>query len=204
MNDLFKKLNVLVKSTLRDALEPDARRNPLPGVKLGKGIDYEVKQLRERINDALSFEDQLRARVQLLQAEIAKWDQQADDSVTAGNDAHARYAIEQLQRAQQRLAIAESDLREHQLVTQELIMRVNTLDAAVADARRSEKEAQTNSEQHSEAPAGTVLSDKLREVREQISRETESLQVDTPQPPVDDEAVEDDLARRRQRLSRPE
>jgi hypothetical protein len=208
MNDLFKKLNVLVKATLRDALEPDSRRNPLTPVRLGKGIDHEVEQLRQRINEALSFEDQLQGRVQSLQVEAAKWDQQADEFLGAGNDAQARYAIEQMQRAEQRLAIAKSDLREHQLVTQELIVRVNTLDAAVADARRSEKETPANAEPLSEPPTGNVLSDALRDVREKITREGEPVQANAVQaplePPANDEAIEDDLARRRQRLSKPE
>jgi len=205
MNDLLKKLNVLVKSTLHDALGEDSEHKPLPRIKLGKGIDHEVDQLRERINEALSFEEQLQSRVQTLQAEVDKWDKEADDAVKTGIDAHARYAVGQMQRAQQRITIAQSDLHEHQLVTQELIMRVNTLDAAVADARRSENESAAQTEP---ASSGTNLSDALRDVREKISRTTSSIQNTVPQmpaePPVEDKIVEDDLARRRQRLSKPE
>jgi phage shock protein A len=206
MNDLLKKLNVLVKSTLHDALSGDSQSEPLTPLKLGKDIDREVEQLRKRINDAVAFEDQLQARVQALQAEVEKWDKAADESVSSGNDAQARYAVEQMQRAEQRLTIAQSDLREHQLVTQELITRVNTLDAAVADAHRSEKAQEQ--QQVEEAPSGSILSDKLREVRDKINAVGEPAPPDNLQAPVEsasnENAVDDDLARRRKRLSKPE
>jgi phage shock protein A len=206
MNDLLKKLNVLVKSTLHDALSSESPQEPLTPLKLGKDIDREVEQLRKRINEALTFEDQLQDRVRALQAEVEKWDKEADESVSSGNDTQARYAVEQMQRAEQRLTIAQSDLREHQLVTQELIMRVNTLDAAVADAHRSEK---AQEQEPAEAvPFGSTLSDKLREVHDKINARgepepTANLQA-PPESSPDANAVDDDLARRRKRLSKPE
>ncbi len=175
---------------------------------MGKNLDGDVKQLRQRINDALTFEDQLQARVQSIKAEIEKWDRQADEAVAGSSDAQARYAIEQMQLAQQRLAIAEADLREHQLVTQELITRVNTLDAAVADAHRAEDQAPDEQEQVASTSATSNLTDALRDVREKITRAVdappESPQTLVEQPPADDQSVEDDLAKRLRRLSKPE
>src|SRR5215213_8718878 len=136
MSDLFKKLNILVKSSLNDLIgDPGStRRRPLTPAHLGKDIDREIAALRQRINEALDYEDGLKQRVQQLQDEVTRLDQQADGAVASGNDDNARYLVEQMQRAQQRLTMAEADLRDHRLVTQELITRVNTLDAAVADA----------------------------------------------------------------------
>ncbi len=226
MNDFFKKLNVLVKTTISDALgeAPAEIRRRLTNVRLGDDLDREVAILRGRINDALDFEDGLQKRLQAAQAEVERWNQEADQAVAAEDDVAARYAINQVQVAQQRLALAESDLHDHQQVTQELIMRVNTLESAVADARRAKEQAQTEQET-SPAPAETtstaapssqpVLSDVLKDIREKITQMGDALAAksEITQPPTpeskteaeasDDQQVEDDLAARRQRLSKP-
>lgn len=224
MDDFFKKLNVLVKTTISDVLgeAPAEIRRRLTNVRFGDDLDREVAILRGRINDALDFEDGLQKRVQAAQAEVERWNQEADQAVAAEDDVAARYAINQVQVAQQRLALAESDLRDHQRVTQELIMRVNTLESAVADAKRAEADKQAQVEQESApapsettstaAPSGqTVLSDVLRDIREKVTQmgETLSAKSEINQPPnpepeaPDDDQIEDDLAARRQRLSKP-
>jgi phage shock protein A len=218
MADLFKKLNTLVKATINDTLGGDSGRQPMNPVKLGKDIDREIAALRGRINDALDYETNLKAKAQSLQDEAAKLDQQADDLIAQGKEDQARYVLEQRLRAQQRAAMAESDLREHRLVTQELIERVNTLEAAVADARRSQS-AQADDDRS----PGKALSDVLREAREKIAAmsdlvsakqdmaeanmKTESAAAEEASAPTSGAAssqqVEDDLARRRERLSKP-
>jgi phage shock protein A len=213
MNDLFKKLNTLVKASLNDVLgddRPAGERRRLAPERLGKDIDREVAMLRQKINDALQFEDELVGRVNTLQAEVARWDEQADQAVASGDEAGARYAIDQMNRAQQRQSMAESDLREHRLVTQELISRVNTLDAAVADARRSQPEDQPDARESSEsAQPVNLLSDVLRDAREKISQMGDLVSAKealnnppAPEAQPDQQAVEDDLEARRQRLSK--
>jgi phage shock protein A len=213
MNDLFKKLNTLVKASLNDVLGDDratGERRRLAPERLGKDIDREVAMLRQKINDALKFEDELIARVSTLQAEVAQWDEQADKAVASGDEAGARYAIDQMNRARQRQTMAESDLREHRLVTQELISRVNTLDAAVADARRAQTGDQPDARESSEGVQPVnLLSDVLRDAREKISQmgDLVSAKEAVLNPPAaetqpDQQAVEDDLEARRQRLSK--
>lgn len=216
MADFFKKLNVLVKASVNDLLGEDraiggARRKPLTPDKLGKDVDREIASLRQRINEALDYEDQLQTRVRTLQAEVAKLDQQADDAVARGDDEMARYDVEQMQRAQQHLAMAEADLRDHQAVTQELILRVNELDAAVADARRakSQDENPENAEPPADRSTGEALSDVLREMREKINEmgdiikaKDEVQQGSPPAKTVDEQTVDDDLDQRRDRLSK--
>jgi phage shock protein A len=220
MNDLLKKLNVLVKAGISDVLGEirtgELPRKALSSFQLGSDIDREVNMLRGRINEALAYEDELQKRAASLQAEVEDWDAKADAAVAAGKDADGRYAIDQMHRAQQRTAMAEADLRDHQQVTQELILRVNTLEAAVADARRAEAE---KAEQHTEtvspdqqgqAPRVPVLSDVLRDMRERINqmgdliaaKDEASAATSTETTPVDDQIVEDDLEARRQRLSK--
>jgi len=217
MNDLLKKLNVLVKAGINDVLgeirSGELPRKALSSFQLGGDIDREVTMLRGRINEALAYEDALQNRVESLQAEVADWDAKADGAVAAGKDADGRYAIDQMHRAQQRTAIAEADLRDHQQVTQELISRVNMLEAAVADARRAEAEKQAEAlppDQTEGAPRGQVLSDVLRDVRERMNqmgdliaaKDEVSADSTFETAPVDDQIVEDDLEARRQRLSK--
>ena len=194
MSDLFKKLNTLVQANLNQLL---ARRGRLQPAELGKDVDQEVKTLRQRINDAFDYEDKLGARVQQLSQEVARWDEQADAAVLREDDAAARHAIDMMQRAQQRLAMAESDLNEHRLVTEELVRRVNELEAVIAEARRSEPEDQTA------APEGT-LSDLLRDAREKITGIAQpSALEEEEEDERDDRAIDDDLSQRRRRLSKP-
>ncbi len=217
MADFFKKLNVLVKASVNDLLGDEraiggARHKPLTPDKLGKDVDREIESLRQRINEALDYEDQLQARVQTLQAEVGKWDEQADSAVARNDSEMARYDIEQMQRAQQHLAMAEADLHDHQRVTQELILRVNELDAAVADARRAKSSPEET--QENEAPAerstGAVLADVLREMREKINEMGDLIAAkDEVQQPsshaaddIDEQTVDDDLTQRRDRLSK--
>jgi phage shock protein A len=232
MNDLLKKLNVLVKAGINDVLgevrSGELPRKALSVFQLGSDIDREVNMLRGRINDALAYEDELQARLTSLQNEVNDWDSKADAAVAAGDDTNGRYSIDQMHRAQQRLAIAEADLRDHQQVTQELISRVNMLESAVADARRAEAEKQAQadtakqaevvedvppeqSQQSDPTPRGQVLSDVLKDVRERVNQMSDLIAAKdevqqstvTPESPVEDSVVDDDLEARRQRLSKP-
>ncbi len=220
MSDFFKKLNVLVKASLNDLLGDDvtgARRRQLTPEKLGKNIQREVVSLRERINEALDYEDTLAGQVEALQREVEVHDQQADDAVAQGREEAARYSIHQMQLAQQRLAMAESDLREHRIVTQELILRVNELEAAVADAQRAQAESEENEAgkagESVERGTSKLASDVLREMREKIQGMNDLIQAeaevttsaevsDEVEAAVKDDSVDDDLSQRRNRLSK--
>lgn len=210
MNDLFRKLNVLVRASVNELIGDEGPRKPLihPD-KLGQDADRQIKALRQAINEALDHEERLQTRVNDLQAEVENWDRQADDAVAQDDDVQARYAITQVQLAQQRLALAESDLRDHQMVTQELIQRVNQLEAAVADARQSAPEQAPQADTSAIDRVSGVLHDmqsRITELGEMISAKdaattsqaTEGEQDDS----IADEVVDDDLARRRDRLSK--
>ena len=194
MTELLKKLNIL----LRSSLAPTERRDSAP-TPLSRHAEQDVNRLRQTINQALTYEDELKARLNTIDAEVARWDAEADRAVSVNDDVNARYAVEQMQRAQMRQTIAASDLRDHQLVTQELIQRVNMLDAAVADARRAE-----STETPAPAPS---LNDVLRDARDTISTLGNTIAAKdaappTPDVPVDTQTVDDDLETRRRRLSK--
>jgi phage shock protein A len=213
MSDFFKKLNVLVKASLNDLLDSDPGTSDrgLRPDKLGKNIDAEVKALRQRVNDALDYEDQLVQRVQSLQQEAETLDGNADQALEQGREDEARQILLRLQATRQRLSMAEADLQDHRSVTRELIVRVNELDAAVADARQREtREGADAAPEDAMQRAGQVVSDVLQQMRERIA-ELSSLTgvpdtvTDEEKPEsqaADEQAVADDLARRLERLSK--
>ncbi|HEX2623323.1 MAG TPA: hypothetical protein VHL11_24350 [Phototrophicaceae bacterium] len=135
MNDLLKKLNTLVSAKLND-ITPN-----LPRFERTPDMDRQVNELRQRINEALEHEDQLQATAQALRAEVARLDALADEALAQGQEAEARHLLEQMKRAEQRLSFAESDLKLHQRSAEELIQRVNMLEATVADVKHARQEA---------------------------------------------------------------
>lgn len=208
MNDFFRKLNVLVKASLNDLLdtEGEPRRRTSAGVS-GRDMERDVQMLRQRVDEALRYEDDLAARVQALQAEVERLDREADEALNRGQELEARQLVQQLQRSQQRLAMLEADLREHRLVTQELIVRVSELESVVTEAQRSQPPAADSAEDALER-AGQKMADVLQEMRERITEMSQMVgpaNAEAPAeeaPPPDDEQVDDDLARRRNRLSK--
>ncbi len=198
MNDLFKKLNVLVKARLNDIVSGEEQPDR-PGARLDKHVDADVSALRARINDAVQYEDEIKAQIRQFEDEAARWDKQADAAVTRGDDAAARYAVEQMRRAEQRATMMQSDLSEHQRVTQDLIQRVNTLDATVGDIRHAQPD------EAAESARIPDLGNVLRETRDRISSLADmaaAQQALDPPPEEETAAVDDDLERRRQRLSK--
>jgi phage shock protein A len=206
MSDFFKKLNVLMKANLRDLLGDERTApSPLTPDRLGKDVDREIASLRQRINEAVNYEEELQQRVASLHTQVSTLDQQADDALSQGSDDTARLKIEEMQRAQQRLTMTEADLRDHQAVTQELILRVNQLEAAVADARRSKAESAPEQVAPVQPSPVQAVSDVLRDMREKINQMNDLLQSNDEvqtQDVVDDTAVDDDLVARRDRLSK--
>lgn len=217
MTDFFKKLNVLVRASVNDLLadvrSPENLRRVIQNTQIGKNAEGDVRILRERINAALDYEEELRRQVQSLQNEITALDAQADAAVERGDEATARHFLAKIQRAQQRLTMAEVDLRDHQEVAQELIARVNELEAVLADSQYAHK-----GDEPAEAPnteqvlnTGERVSQVLGEMREKIAQMGDMLSAQAEIAPPDSveseveaalekDQIEDDLARRRDRL----
>lgn len=195
MADLLKKLGVLLQSRLNEVIPeqinpatPERRR--VSPERLGKNIDREIESLRNSVNDAVEYETKLNAQVKSAEDEIARLNAQADAAVARGDDAAARFALEQLQRAQQRLDMANADLSAHQLVTEDLIRRVNLLDAVVADAR-------------SNAQAAEAAKKTAAPPDEAATSQPAARMADVPPKDAKPLSDDDDLAQRRQRLSKP-
>lgn len=203
MADLFKKLNVLIKATLNDMVT-DLADSALPRretgaadaprstqrPRLGADIDRELAALRQRVNEAIAYENRLQAREQALAEQAAVLDAAVNDALNTGREDAAQQQQTELLRARRGLQQAQADLHEHQRVTQELIERVNLLDTYVAEAKRRQQEQIDALDTPS--PSRPPLADALRSVRESTSDAASST---APR--------SDDLDQRRQRLSRP-
>jgi phage shock protein A len=199
MPGLINKLNVLVKSSLNSVLGDESPDTPLskktlPLARLGKNIDQEIAALRQQINQALDDEDRMESEIDTLQNQMAGWDEQADLALQQGDEANSRYAIRQMQLQQQRAAMLVADLAQHRRSTSELIQRVNELEALVAQARYQAQTAPAEDDDES-------LSARLRRARQDASDPVPAAATPAAPPAVNEKAVEDDLARRRARLS---
>lgn len=203
MSDIFSKLNVLLRAGMRDLVGDDplnlsSIRNALQPGQIGKDFEHEVAALRKKINEALDYEDMLTKRVQDLQTEADNLNEQADRAVAVGENDRARDLLAQHQRAAQRLAMAESDLKEHRFVTQELIQRVNQLESVVAEAAAApESPAEPAAENEHN------LASVLRQVREQVVQEPAQAASSAGEKTADKAGTEADLEQRRRRLSKP-
>jgi predicted nucleic acid-binding Zn-ribbon protein len=198
MTGFFDKLNTLIRSRMNDLTSPSRSSSSSSPT----GPDPRtVETLRERINEAIARENELRERVAGYEDEIARLDAQADEAVQAGNDAQARHLVAQMQRAQQRLTMAQTDLNTHQRVAEELILEVNQLEAALADQQRADTDDTTSPTTRFDAVMKKTqetissLGDKISTQRDRLDAE---INEDTT--PEDDSRVEDDLEARRNRL----
>jgi len=190
MAKLRDKLNVLVQSGLRGALPGERPKRQKSG-----DVEKQVAALRAAIDRALDAEDRLTGEIAALDAQIQTWDQQADAALQRGDDAAARHAVHQMQLAQQQKGLRGADLDQHRYETSDLIRRVNTLEALVAESQQ----ARTSNAPGGDPPRTEQRSARLAgEVPAQAAPAQAALATDDS---VSAQAVEDDLARRRARLS---
>jgi phage shock protein A len=194
--NLTDKLNTLIRSRVQgaiDDLNPRRRDQPL---KPDKNVERDVAAMRQRINQALDDEDQMTAEINALQGQVEDWDQQADRALTQGDEAAARHAVRQMQLVEQRQAMLEADLAQHRFATSELISRVNELEALAAEARQPSKAAAAPED----AAEDESLAARLSQARPKAAPRPLAAKPDAPIL-VDEQKIEDDLARRRARLS---
>lgn len=150
MYDLLKKLNTLVSAQVNDLA------SRLPNIERKPDLDRQVAELRQRVAAALEHEDRLRAQVNALQQEIAGLDARIDAAIQVGHETTARGLLDETQRLQKRLALAESDLRQHQNAAADLIIRVNELESAVGDLKASNAAPPAPRGVPADAPKGAV------------------------------------------------
>lgn len=175
MYDLLKKLNTLVSAQVNDLASDLASR--LPNVERKPDLERQVAELRQRVAAALEHEDRLRAQVNALQQEIAGLDSRIDAAIQAGHEASARTLLEEVQRLQKRLGLAEADLRQHQTAAADLIIRVNELESAVGDLKSDRKPASV------EAPRVATAKGSVTDYMPPVAQEASAASPQTPAVP---------------------
>jgi tRNA/tmRNA/rRNA uracil-C5-methylase (TrmA/RlmC/RlmD family) len=96
-----------------------------------------VQAIRERLDEAMRYEDQLQAKIDKLMQSVIRLDEQVDAMVQANDVVGARRMQVQLNMKQQQLAIAESELRDHRTLSQHLMQEMTTLEMALDSQKRA-------------------------------------------------------------------
>lgn len=204
MSSLLNKISTLLRARIEEFLEEELRfssspdqRELLSASRLGKDVDREIEALRRRIDEAITHEEKLQEEIDALRQEATDWDLRADNALLTHDEAAARHAVLQMQRAEQLAALKEADLARHRRSTAEFIERVNMLEGLVAEARKHQKEPAT-------VPPSATLDAVLQTTRQEVERLEEAERSPAPveQPSQDTAPIEDDLAARRARLAR--
>ena len=135
MSSLFDKINTLVNAQVNE-LMGRYPRSPLSRIKLNaddaeKNPRRSAQALRERLEEAMDYEEVLQQKIDVLMQEALHLDQQIDTLVSSGDDIRARHVQGQLNMKQQQLTIAEAELRDHRLLSRHLMQELRSLEAAL-------------------------------------------------------------------------
>ncbi len=140
MAGLFDKISILVNAQVNDLLGKNPR-SPLARYRLNadeseKNPRRTALTLRQRLDEAVDYEDELQAKVDAIMQDALALDGQVDEMLRSGDEFGARRLQGQLNMKQQQLTIAESELHDHRLVTQHLMREMAALDSALDSRER--------------------------------------------------------------------
>ena len=135
MDSLFDKLSTLVNAQLNEYLGRNPK-SPLSRIRLdAEEVENNprrtVKSIRDRLEEAMSYEDEIQAKIDKLTQEAIQLDEQVDAMIKANDEFGSRRVQGQLNMKQQQLSIAESELRDHRTLTQHLMQEMTTLEMAL-------------------------------------------------------------------------
>jgi uncharacterized membrane-anchored protein YhcB (DUF1043 family) len=103
-----------------------------------QAVDAQIRTLRQHIDTALDAEDGMRQKIEVGQTQADQLDQQVDAALLDGDESTARVLAQRLQQQRQRLNSQQADLEAHRRVTADLIEQVNQLEAQISGARASQ------------------------------------------------------------------
>lgn len=176
MNDLIKKLNLLMSARLRSglALRPNHRsRNS------DSRLDDNLATLRAHLNDAIAYEATIQSQIDRLEADIVAIDAQADAAVVHGDDSAARRAIAQIKSKQAQIAQTQRDLREHQDAVALLTAQINAFERAAVDHMSPDAAPTTpgitipplaDTPSRADTPSGGLIDEDLEQRRRRLSK----------------------------------
>lgn len=184
-DNFFGKLNTLVQAHINSIIDPidektsKSRKKALARQDIRGGLQKDVQLLRQRIDEALTYEGELQSKADNLYAEISDLDEKADIAVNDGRESDARIALGRMQQAKRELEMIEADLQEHRTITQELISQVNMLDSTIQAAEQAQdddedisipvKNKSTSSNQPSVEEIGSQIVQQLDNTRQNLS-----------------------------------
>ena len=143
MSDIFDKISTLINAQLNDFLGKNPR-SPLARIKLNadeaeKNPQRSAQGLRQRLEEAIEYEDELQARIDERMRAVVELDKLVDDMLRSGDEVSAQRLQNQLNMKQQHLTIAESELQDHRLMTRHLMQELATLDMALERQERERR-----------------------------------------------------------------
>ena len=158
MSDIFDKISTLINAQLNDFLGKNPR-SPLARIKLNadeaeKNPQRSAQSLRQRLEEAIEYEDELQARIDERMRAVVELDKLVDDMLRSGDEVSAQRLQNQLNMKQQHLTIAESELQDHRLLTRHLMQELATLDTAL---ERQERERRGQGGQPSQSAGRTRI-----------------------------------------------
>ena len=135
MSDLFEKISTLINAQLNDFLGRNPR-SPLARIKLDaeeaeQNPQRSARSLRQRLEEAIEYEEELQARIDERTREAAALDKLVDEMLNSGDQFSAQRLQGQLNMKQQQLTIAEAELRDHRLMSRHLMQELGTLESAL-------------------------------------------------------------------------
>ncbi len=195
MSSLFDKLSTLLNAQIHEvlgnnpsSLRARARLNPDDAA---KDPTRSAQALRQRLEEAIAYEDTIQAKVDgLMQAAVAL-DDEVDGLLRAGKDIEARQLQARLNAKQRQLTIAESELREHRLLTRHLMQELSSLEASLGQTGQAPPRRTSIPVDGAEAPARRY--EKFDIVDE----------APDPRPPKPQNHDKREMKRRLSRLSKP-
>ena len=216
----WDKLNVAVRASMPSIGRSEGAHDKGSSKGSVNDLQQEVARLRKRIDEAMQYEDELQKQLDQYYSDVAEWDEKADQAVRDGKDDQARFAIQRLDHAQKQLTFTEADLREHRYLTQDLMAKVNNLEAVLQEAGVSESHATSSSDLDTavESISGKVSSiysdiqGRMNDLFNNESKQAPSQAPSNPEAktkvPISSEPEKrssgDDLDNRVSRLSKPE
>ena len=158
MSDIFDKISTLINAQLNDFLGKNPK-SPLARIQLNadaaeKNPQQSAQSLRQRLEEAIEYEDELQARIDERMRAVVELDKLVDDMLRSGDEMSAQRLQNQLNMKQRHLNIAESELQDHRLLTRHLMQELATLETALD---RQEREQRSQGAQPSSSTGGTRI-----------------------------------------------
>ncbi len=183
MSDFFDKISTLLNAHLNDFLGRNPR-SPLARIKLNaeeaeKNPQQSARSLRQRLEEAIDYEDVLQAKIDDRMKEVVELDKLVDEMLRSGDRFSAERLQGQLNMKQQQLTIAESELHDHRLLTRHLMQELNALETALDNQeRRAASRGRTNIPIDGAAPTrGSSKKTVLNAVTERFEETRANLEI---------------------------